>query len=104
MTQVFKYGRGRMHNIAHDPSTFSPVFLIPSLFLLDAILAVVHPSILYIAPLAAYAILDCLSSAAKSIRERDILSFPLLMILYPVTHFSYGMGFIYQIFKNEKTR
>jgi glycosyltransferase involved in cell wall biosynthesis len=104
MTQVFKYGRGRMHNILHDPSTFSPVFLIPSLFLFDAIFAVFSPNILLIAPLGAYAILDCLSSAAKSLRERDILAFPWLMVLYPVTHFSYGMGFIYQIFKNEKTR
>jgi len=100
--QLFKYGRGRMENIAKYPRSFSPLFLAPVVFA-AAILALIttHYPVFVVLPLA-YALADLIATAEKAVKERDPIASPILFILFPLGHLSYAAGFTYQALKDVK--
>ncbi|MFH1402779.1 MAG: glycosyltransferase [Candidatus Altiarchaeota archaeon] len=97
--QLFKYGRGRAQSIAHNPRTFDPVFILPSALLAYIIISLPASGILFRMPLAAYLLADVAASLIKSVGERDLTAVPALMVIFPLGHLSYGMGFIFQLVK-----
>ncbi|MBU0761970.1 MAG: glycosyltransferase [Candidatus Altiarchaeota archaeon] len=99
-SQLFMYGRGRIQNIAKYPETFNPLFIMPAMLVVDTIIYFVTSNALFAAPIITYLLLDFVSSSVKSYREKDIISFFALLFLFPIAHFSYGLGFTYEILKN----
>ncbi len=96
MRQTFKYGRGRWQNTVALPSSLSPIFLIPSLFLFYLISLPwlrrpwgLIPLIVYVALLAAFA-------AFEAFRSRSLRVFPPLLVLFPACHLAYGAGLVWQ--------
>ncbi|MDY6833652.1 MAG: glycosyltransferase [Chloroflexota bacterium] len=116
--QLFGYGRGRLEQTFIQPSSFSPLFLLPTLFVVYLLLLpfaellIPVPEFLrwgFLVPGMSYVGL-CLATAVKSAwDEKDIMSFFWLLLLIPLTHISYGLGFIYGVYKklrggqNKKT-
>ena len=95
--QVFGYGRTRPQKESLLLTVKKPYFLIPSLFILY--LAVL-PSLLLISryillPLAGYFLLDAIFAIYESQKNNELMSSPLLLLLFPLIHIAYGLGFIY---------
>ncbi len=105
LKQFFKYGFVRMkkERINRTPLLkINPVFFMPSAFVLYL---VTLPFWLYlhsyfIIPLLLYTAITLVFSIYESIKNRDILAFPLLPFLYLSMHVSYGIGIIYSIFRS----
>ncbi|MFH1404201.1 MAG: glycosyltransferase [Candidatus Altiarchaeota archaeon] len=97
------YGRGRMEQILMQPSCFRPLFLMPTGF--AAYLLSIIPVILstgwffYILPLLLYLTLTGLTSLKFALDRREFMVFPAMWLLYPIIHVSYGLGFVYGLFR-----
>jgi succinoglycan biosynthesis protein ExoA len=93
------YGRGRMEQILIQPSSFKPVFAMPTLF--SAYLASALPVaaftgwLLYLIPLALYLTLTGFESLRTALKRSEPAVFPAMWLLYPVVHISYGVGFVW---------
>jgi cellulose synthase/poly-beta-1,6-N-acetylglucosamine synthase-like glycosyltransferase len=105
--QNFGYGRGRVEMTIIQPWSMEPVFLVPLLFTLylfslPVLTWFLHKPALfiYLTPIIFYAALDAVVSALISLRIRSILAIPLLPVLFPLTHISYGSGMIYGFMKH----
>jgi len=110
--QVFRYGGGRWQNTEELPSSLSPFFLIPLLFLLYllsipllyllSIAMVRNP--LYLVPLLAYLALAVLFSLVETFQAGDPRAFPTMLVLFPCCHIGYAMGFGWQLVRSMASR
>jgi glycosyltransferase involved in cell wall biosynthesis len=96
-SQVFRYGRGRWQNTVAFPSSLTPTFMIPALFIIYLLSLLVHHSTLYLCPLAAYSVLLMSFSILEAIRLGRPGSVLLLSITFPACHLSYGAGFLFEM-------
>jgi succinoglycan biosynthesis protein ExoA len=95
--QVFRYGRGRWQNTQGLPSSLSPIFLIPSLFIIYLLSL---PFVIFpwrLVPLAAYGSLLVIFAALETLRARSLRAFPSLLILFPACHLAFGAGLLGQL-------
>jgi succinoglycan biosynthesis protein ExoA len=97
------YGRGRMEQTIIQPSSFRPVFAMPTLF---AAYLITIPAALaatgspyYIMPLMVYLFLTGLESLKTAWRRREPMVFCAMWLLYPLIHVSYGAGFVWGLLK-----
>jgi succinoglycan biosynthesis protein ExoA len=102
--QVFRYGQGRWQNTEALPSSLSPFFVIPLLFLLYLLSIPMVRNPLYLLPLLAYVALTVLFSLIETWRARDPRALPTLLILFPCCHIGYAMGFGWQLVKSLASR
>jgi len=102
--QIFNYGRTRPQKEKLSKTLKKPFFLIPSLFVLYlvALSWLLRLNLLFIIPLYAYLILIIVFSFLGSLKNKNILYFFLLPIIFINIHLSYGLGFIVGILKNIK--
>jgi hypothetical protein len=96
--QNFKYGLVRPKKEKLINTLKKPYFLIPSLFVLYLLFLVFYNlntfSIYTFIPATIYLFLNLFFSLYESIKNKKILSFFLMLILFPTIHISYGIGFI----------
>ncbi len=90
--QMFTYGRGR----GQLPHLCSPLFAIPSLFVLYmGILIFFRFNELYwYFPLGIYVICASIASVYIFMREVNIFLMLYTLLLFPLTHISYGCGYV----------
>ena len=94
--QIFSYGLTRPKKESLMETLKKPFFLVPSLFL---IYILILPLLLLInskfaLPLYAYLCLSIFFSIYESIKNKDVLAFFILPLLFLIIHISYGIGFI----------
>ena len=102
--QVFRYGQGRWQNTQALPSSLSPFFLAPVLFLLYLLSMPMVRSPLYAVPLLVYVALVLLFARLETIELGDRRAFPTLLILFPCCHLGYAMGFSWQLVRSLSSR
>ncbi|MFH0861891.1 MAG: glycosyltransferase [Candidatus Altiarchaeota archaeon] len=93
------YGRGRMEQMIIQPTSFKPVFAMPSLFaaylLSAAPVVLASDSAAYLMPLLLYLTFTGLESLRSAAKRGEPLIFPIMWLLYPTIHVSYGAGFVW---------
>lgn len=94
--QIFKYGRGRWQNTMALPGSLSPVFLLPSVFLVYLLCLPFLASRWWQIPLAAYGLMLLTAAALQTYRARSMRTFPRMLVLFPACHFAYGAGLMWQ--------
>jgi succinoglycan biosynthesis protein ExoA len=94
--QIFKYGRGRWQNTLALPSSLSPAFLLPSIFLLYLLVMPFLSIPGRLLPLGGYGLLLLTFAAYEALRARSPRAFPQFLILFPVCHLAYGAGLMCQ--------
>lgn len=99
MEQFFIYGRGRAQMTKIHPLSLPWFTVLPSAFLIYIVSLLFFHNLFYIGPLILYLFLDILFSLGISIKNKEIKAFPLLFILFPLAHFSYGLGFIFGLIR-----
>jgi len=98
--KIFGYGRGRMLQTLVRPDPGSVVFLLP-LFLVAYFSGL--PVLVWklgtsaFVPIVLYLLIDVLASLKHSIAGRRPSLFPVLLMLYPLTHLAYGTGLLFEI-------
>jgi len=101
--QVFHYGGGRREQTFMQPSSFSPMFLVPSAFFLYLVSLALYQPLWYFWPLRLYIIADLVFSLWNS--RRDPMYFFILPWMFPLIHISYGAGFLFGwIFRRKGAR
>ena len=98
--QLFNYGRGRAEHFLIRPDFAEPVFAIPSIFVCYLLsLLFYHRNLYYLAPLATYILIVLLASMSIVLASKDVRTFFITILAYPVLHISYGLGFIFGGFR-----
>ncbi len=95
---MFTYGKGRIWVIKKHPDHFRLMYLVPIIFLLAlrlVPLGFINP---YFAIAAAYFPIITGISLWETIKAKKFKIFPLVLMIYIITHLSYGIGEIYGIF------
>lgn len=94
--QIFNYGFVRPKKESFKKTLIKPAFLIPSVFLMYLIsLPFIYSYSTYLLfPGVLYLILDILFSTLGAIKNRSIYQLFLLILIYPVIHISYGLGYL----------
>ena len=100
LKQFFKYGYVRLkkERINKAPLLEKPVIFIPSIFLIYLVLLPILLQqfgniILY--PLYLYAALVLLFGTWQMIKNLAIIEYPMMLLIYPLVHLSYGLGMIW---------
>ncbi len=88
--QSRKYGHGRGQNILVLPESMRPLYFLPSLLLLSCWSFV---------PLVLYFLIGSLFAVRRFLKHGDWAVLCLQPLIYPVVHFSYGMGFLIALAK-----
>lgn len=103
-SQIAKYGRGRMQNIKVNPTSFSPLFLIPVFFAAYLVLLpfLSNKAPFYDIPFMLYFVLDLIFSLYYSFKGRNVFMAPFMMVLFPAGHLSYAVGFVGEVFNDKK--
>jgi GT2 family glycosyltransferase len=91
---VFGYGYGRMLAISVDREIFKPLFAAPSLGLFIYLFSVLYLPVFAFLTLG-YLFLIILESLRLSARNAGIKYFPGLVLLIPLHHLAYALGFIW---------
>lgn len=96
----FSYGRGRAEHFSQNPKFFKPFFIIPSAFLVYLFSLLFFRQFFYILPLLFYFFIDLFFSIFSSLNGsknfiESILMIPLLLLLFPTVHLTYGAGFLH---------
>ena len=91
--QIYFYGKVRPKI---SKNSLTSVFIVPSLFLIYLLILPIlfFISRFFLIPLGLYIILAISFSLYESINNKNLLAFILLLLLYPIMHISYGVGFI----------
>jgi hypothetical protein len=96
--QIFKYGEVRPKKEGFFETIRRPYFFIPSIFVIYLVLMIVlllvYPSKILLIPLGCYLFLNGAFSLYCSFKNKNLKVAPLLFIIYPTIHISYGMGMI----------
>ncbi|MFH1444873.1 MAG: glycosyltransferase [Nanoarchaeota archaeon] len=106
--QFYKYGYGRIEHLIIRPRSFSPVFIIPPLFVIYLLLLIglifmqkAYP--IYFIPLALYLLITIGSAAKIAITEKDPKTILITPPLFLIVHTSYGIGMITSLLNFRKT-
>ena len=104
--QIYNYGVTRPKKERFAETLKMPFFIIPSLFLIYVVLIVFliiigRLNLLVLIPAIFYILLNFYFSFINSIKNKDIASFFLLLIIHPTIHLSYGLGFLISTIKNN---
>lgn len=99
MKQFFCYGRGRAQMTRIHPISLPWFTVLPCIFFIYLISLLFVRNLFYMGPLMLYLFLNVFFSAGISIKNREFLALPLLMILFPLSHLSYGLGFLFGLIK-----
>lgn len=102
--QYFRYGLWKVRVMQKHPGQMRLRQFIPSLFVLAILALVILTFLIYsgwmiLAVFLAIYFLAILFSAAKSIHMNELKYLPILLLVFPVLHLSYGSGFISGLFK-----
>ncbi len=94
--QIFDYGCVRSSERISEEIFNNPSFIVPSAFLLYIL--ILPPlsliSLLFILPLIIYILSDIVFSVYAGIKNKNLSSIPLLLLIFFIIHLSYGAGFI----------
>ncbi|MCS7143360.1 MAG: glycosyltransferase [Aigarchaeota archaeon] len=99
IVQVFRYGRGRAMMLKVCPDAFKPIFVMPSIGLITICSTLTLASIgalsllIPLTLLSTYLSATAFESIRTSIVNRDLRALPALMILMPLHHLAYALGF-----------
>ena len=105
LKQFFKYGYVRLKKERINKTPFAeinPVIFVPSMFLIYLILLpLIHYQLgnLMLYPLALYIALVLLFGTFQMIKNLAILEYPMILIIYPLVHLSYGLGMIWNFIR-----
>ena len=93
--QIFRYGKVRMIKEKLNKTNIKVLFLLPAGFTLYIILSPILISIwnIFLIPILIYFTINILVSLWISLRK-NILALPLLIILFFIQHFVYGLGML----------
>ncbi|HID27076.1 MAG TPA: glycosyltransferase [Methanosarcinales archaeon] len=105
--QLYGYGKGRMYQSVIQPDSFRIIFALPSVFFLSILLIpisiVFHIELLYtilITCTLLYFAIAFIVSFIIAINKRNAYIVLLLPFIFFILHFSYGLGFLREAFKN----
>ncbi len=100
--QFFRYGNVRREKEKFSKSNYL-VFIVPSLCILYTLFIVplIFISYWFLLPYAFYLGLVFLFSFYESVKNGDLLSLPLMLVIFPCVHVSYGIGMIASFFKKS---
>lgn len=93
--QMLDYGRGRAEQTIISPSSFKSFHLVPTLFLLYLLSALIYSNRFYLLPLGCYIIFNLSSSAWCSLKEKEWRFIFTLPPIYFLMHICYGAGVIW---------
>tara|TARA_B100001250_G_C19755982_1_gene770118 strand:- start:409 stop:1353 length:945 start_codon:yes stop_codon:yes gene_type:complete len=96
--QMFNYGYFKPKVLKVNKSRFRLRQIIPSLFLIYIITLFFYQEIYFLVPLILYIIFLLYYSANRSKLKIVMLN----LVIYPVMHISYGLGFLLGAFQNAK--
>lgn len=99
--QFFNYGKTAVQKEKTEVTKLSLVFIMPSLFLLYLISLpfLFFVKTLFITPLLVYFVLISSNSFYLAIKHKNLVSLPLLLIIFLSIHIAYGSGLIAGLFK-----
>jgi succinoglycan biosynthesis protein ExoA len=92
MGQTYNYGRGRIEHFFVNPSFFSPVFLLPLVFVLYLCSLPLVATWWYFIPLGLYVCMDLTQSVQIALERRQAHVLLIVPLLFPLMHISYGLG------------
>lgn len=97
--QIYGYGKARPK--LGLSGIKSVLFWVPTLFLTYLVLLVplMFLSLWFVVPLIAYISLSLIFSLYEAAKNRDILSFFILPLIFLMVHLSYGVGFLIGVLK-----
>jgi len=104
--QVFGYGAGRANQINVQPDSFKILYLIPTIFVLGLLslpLSIILnlkivTEIIFLC-LMLYFIISLITSLKIAIKEKKIVIFPIMPLIFLIIHISYGLGFMLKTIK-----
>lgn len=105
LKQFFKYGYVRLKKERINKTKFNeinPVIYIPSLFLVYLVLLpLLHYQLgnIMLYPLALYVALVLLFGTWQMIMHLALLEYPMMLLIYPLVHISYGLGMIWNFIR-----
>jgi len=97
--QIFRYGSGRMDHFFYLLSVSDLVFLIPLFFCFYLISLIFWSNFYYLVPTFIYLFLNLLFSFEAAFQNKNWVSLPLLLFLFPLEHISYGLGTFWGMIK-----
>jgi GT2 family glycosyltransferase len=99
--QFFNYGKVCLQKEKTRSMKPSLLYFLPTLFLfyLISLIFLYKTNLLFLVPLGFYVILVLLNSFYLSIKNRDILSLPLLPFIFLSIHLAYGLGIVVGLIK-----
>lgn len=122
MKQIYSYGKTRPEKETFWETVRRPFFLVPSIFVVYLLVLflfmilnvtitgrviggtapVQSSSLLIFLPMFLYLFLDIVFTFLSAISNRDLISFFILPITYPIIHISYGLGMLRGMLRNKK--
>lgn len=90
--QMLDYGRGRAEQTIVSPSSFKSSHLVPTLFLLYLLSALIYSNQIYLLPLGCYIIINLSSSVWCGLKEKEWRLTYTLPTIYFLMHICYGAG------------
>jgi len=102
--QFFLYGEARVKLEKINKSGLKPLFLMPALFLVYLVISpiLIYINNIFLLPLIAYLIISLISSVYESLRNKYVITIPVLPFFYFIMHISYGLGIISALFKKDR--
>lgn len=97
--QIFIYGRGRGEQVYLNISDLTLFPIISLGFNIYLILLIFYTNIYFFIPAFIYLFIISLASLYISINQKKIISFFLLPVIFFLTHFCYGTGFLFGLIK-----
>ncbi len=94
-SQIYRYGKGRFQTMIYLPDIFSGIFFLPSLFVGYAVFLPFYRNVWFLIPFYLYSAFLLVFTAAITWEKKDVVVTPLLIFLFPLTHISYGLGFLF---------
>jgi len=103
LKQIYLYGKVRLFKEKKGNTLVKPLYLLPSFFVLYliAFVPLLFLSWLFVLPFLLYLFLAFLSSFLIVLREKNYLSFPLLLLLFLSQHLAYGVGLLHGFFQKH---
>lgn len=106
IAQMFNYGFTRPKKESLLETLKTPFFLVPPIFVIYLLMA---PFLFFLTtmtlwPIYAYVIVNLLASLYETIKNKNILAFFLMPLLFTIVHIGYGSGFILGTLKKLKEK
>lgn len=102
--QMLNYGRGRAEQMLIAPSSFKPLHLVPTLFLLYLLSTPFVRDLLYLLPMACYLLINLSFSMYAGLKERDVKFIYTMPPVYLLMHICYGAGTVWGFLRHRTMR